>query len=113
MVLPLKKAVGSSIPASLNFVRPLSVTTTPRFFGSRWFASESRKTCREPEQRFVLWTSISTVTDSLIRLMASTGERFIPLSSEDDGALERLTRCQDTTGRLGAGKCYCAGGAEK
>ena len=43
---PLKWVVGSSMPASLNFARPLSVTTTPRFFGSRWFASESRKTCR-------------------------------------------------------------------
>jgi hypothetical protein len=43
MVLPLKWAVGSSIPASPNFARPLSVTTTPKLFGSRWFASESRK----------------------------------------------------------------------
>ena len=35
IVLPLKWAVGSSMPASANFARPLSVTTTPRFFGSR------------------------------------------------------------------------------
>src|SRR5262245_4683419 len=78
MFLPLKWTVGSSMPASPNLALPLSVTTTPRFFGSWWFASESRKTCREPVQHFVLWTSISTVTDSFIRLMASTGDGFIP-----------------------------------
>src|SRR5262249_42482365 len=66
--------VGSSIPAALNFARPSSVTTTPRFFGSRWLASESRNTCREPVQHFVRWTTISTTTDSLTRLMASAGD---------------------------------------
>src|ERR1700730_10413701 len=87
MVLPFKWAVVSSIPASLNFALPFSVTTTPRFFGSRWFVSESRKTCREPEQHFVRWTSISTVTDSLIGLMASTGDRLIQ-HSFDQGSIQ-------------------------
>src|SRR5947209_3156933 len=74
MVLPWKWAVGSSMPASLNFALPVSVTTMPRLFGSRWFSSESRKTWLEPEQHLVRWTSISTVTDSLTRLMASRGD---------------------------------------
>src|SRR3954468_18404410 len=67
---------------------------TPGFFGSRWFASESRNTCREPVQHFVRWTSISTVTDSLIRLIASTGDRFISQPPRNDkGDLQgNLTR---------------------
>src|SRR5262249_59881361 len=69
------------MPASLNFALPASVTTTPRFFGSRWFASESRNTCLDPVQHFVRWTSISIVTGSLIRPMASTGDKFISYSS--------------------------------
>src|SRR6476660_2510315 len=90
MVLPLKWAVGSSIPASLNFARPLSVTTTPRIFGSRWLASESRKSCREPVQHFVLCTSISTVTNSLTRLMASTADRFIAHSYTENVVLQNV-----------------------
>ena len=39
----------------------------------------------EPVQHFVLWTSISTVTDSLTRLMASTADRFIAHSSMTAG----------------------------
>src|SRR6516162_7206871 len=80
------------MPASPNFALPASVTTTPRFLGSRWFASESRKTWRESVQHFVRCTKISTVTDSLTRLMASTGDRFITHSSvgdEGDLATER------------------------
>src|SRR4051812_1292924 len=96
MVLPLKRAVGSSIPASLNFVRRLWVTTTPRFFGSRRFAAESRKTCREPEQHFVLWTRISTVTDSLTRLTASAGDRCIPYSSVGGTKLLHFTCCKSS-----------------